>query len=291
MALELNLETIQQMNRAEYIKAFKNKSLWKIANAVIFLVDYKLDGKKSVIAIPFRKEVEMKLKMKEIKKSRFHLLKKTGAGFITVENDGPEGLKAKVELVYGGLKPEVLQERALELFQKINATLEVLIADEAELETENTEEEENGNSEPIQTVKNPSSNDVKLIVAEIVKLNKQINLKDGLNASDIETAEALKDAIKSFAAILKISSQTIRSEFGDSFLKTKMIYAKIEQELKKLQNEAELKDIQLENALDETLEHDGDDNEDKIQTVREAISRNDELFDEIFSLAKELDLN
>jgi hypothetical protein len=70
-----------------------------------------------------------------------------------------------------------------------------------------------------------------------------------------------------------------------------MIYAKIEQELKKLQNEAELKDIQLENALDETLEHDGDDNEDKIQTVREAISRNDELFDEIFSLAKELDLN
>ena len=78
MAEELSLDSIKEMKKAEFIKAFKNKAAWKKAKAVIFLVDYKLEGKKAVIAIPFKKENEMKLEMKRLKKEKLHLLKKSG---------------------------------------------------------------------------------------------------------------------------------------------------------------------------------------------------------------------
>jgi hypothetical protein len=48
MAEELSLDVLPEMKRADYIKAFKNKASWKKAKAVIFLVDYKLEGKKQL---------------------------------------------------------------------------------------------------------------------------------------------------------------------------------------------------------------------------------------------------
>ena len=84
MAEELSRDSVKDMKKAEYIKAFKNKAAWKKAKAVILLVDYKLEGKKAVIAIPFKKENEMKLEMKRLKKDKLHLLKKSGGGSISI---------------------------------------------------------------------------------------------------------------------------------------------------------------------------------------------------------------
>lgn len=122
------------MKKADFIKAFRNKSAWKKASAVIVLVDYKLEGKKTTVAIPFRKEAEMKAEMKRIKKEKLHLMKKTGGGSVSMENEGEDGMKAKIELKLGGLSPELLQANAAELFDKIKTTLEVLIAVDAEME-------------------------------------------------------------------------------------------------------------------------------------------------------------
>jgi len=134
MAEELQLDSLKEIKKADYVKAFKNKAVWKKAKAVIFLVDYKLEGKKTTIAIPFKKEAEMKSEMKRLKKEKLHLMKKSGGGLISFENEGEDGMKAKVELLFGGLKPELLQAKGNDLFWRINTTLEVLIAAGAELE-------------------------------------------------------------------------------------------------------------------------------------------------------------
>ena len=59
MAEELHLDSLKEIKKADYVKAFKNKAIWKKAKAVIIFVDYKLEGKKAVVAIPFKKETEM----------------------------------------------------------------------------------------------------------------------------------------------------------------------------------------------------------------------------------------
>ena len=123
MAEELSLDSIKDMKKAEFIKAFKNKAAWKKAKAVIFLVDYKLEGKKAVIAIPFKKENEMKLEMKRLKKEKLHLLKKSGGGTIVIDKNADGDREATIELVIGGLKPELLQLKASPLFEKIKVNL------------------------------------------------------------------------------------------------------------------------------------------------------------------------
>jgi hypothetical protein len=157
MSEELQLDSLKEIKKADYVKAFKNKAVWKKAKAVIFLVDYKLEGKKTTIAIPFKKEAEMKSEMKRLKKEKLHLMKKSGGGLISFENEGEDGMKAKVELLFGGLKPELLQAKGNDLFGRINTTLEVLIAAGAELEApdpnepveaEDPNEEEEGDDAP-----------------------------------------------------------------------------------------------------------------------------------------------
>lgn len=328
MADELNLESLEGMGKADYIKAFKNKSLWKKATAVIFMVDYKLDGKKTVIALPFKKEAEMKLKMKEIKKNKTHLMKKTGGGSITVENDGPEGLQAKVELKLGGLNPFILQDKAAELFDKIKATLKVLVAEDAEMETEEEEvgsapekdakvsgEKPSTTTEEEQPVKGDDKNkDVKLTIAKIVKLNKLINLKDGLQDTDLKNAEALKAAIRDFAALLKTADAATRTEFGETFLKTKKLYAKLEEEIKKLKEQQSAVNSELDKELNDALgeesseeetegevaeteeEEEVEEEEEEEEEVaepkskKEALARNQELMDEINATLKEVDI-
>jgi hypothetical protein len=321
MAIELNLENLEGMGKADYIKAFKNKAVWKKAKAVIFMVDYKLDGKKTVIALPFKKESEMKVKMKEIKKNKTHFLKKTGAGTINVENDGPEGLKAKVELIYGGLNPILLQDKALELFGRINATLEVKISENAELEGEEAESDASDNVKPaLETEAAPKptaqaddeqptedkNKEIKLTIAKIAKLNKAINLKDGLQDSDVKYAEALKKTIRDFANLLKAADSDTRSEFGETFIKIKKLYAKLEEELKKLKESKSAFEAELEQELNDVLgEHSGaveaeeeanaqsddDDDEEAAPTdKKEAIEKNKELMEEINDLMKSVNL-
>jgi hypothetical protein len=130
MAEELQLESLKEIKKADYVKAFKNKAVWKKAKAVIILVDYKLDGKKSVIAIPFRKETEMKAEMKRLKKEKIHILKKSGGGTIEFTKTA-EGMSAKVEIQVGGLSTEMLLMKGQPLFDKIKVKLEALQTAEA----------------------------------------------------------------------------------------------------------------------------------------------------------------
>ena len=233
MADELTLESIKDMNKAEYIKAFKNKSLWKKANAVIFLVDYKLDGKKTCIAIPFRKEAEMKMKIKEIKKDKFHLMKKTGGGIITVENDGPEGLKAKVELKLGGLAPEFLQLKGEELFDRIKATLEVKIAADAEMEPaeggpdSDTLKPENqpANEQKPKTPNNDAEifNQVKSLMQNIVTMfkdNIQAIILPAIKNNEAEEeylddADEMTDKIEEFEELVDQLSDAVKDKIKD----------------------------------------------------------------------------
>jgi hypothetical protein len=131
MAEELSLDGIKDMKKAEFIKAFKNKAAWKKAKAVIFLVDYKLEGKKAVIAIPFKKENEMKLEMKRLKKEKLHLLKKSGGGTIVIDKNADGDREATIELIMGGLKLELLQLKATPLFEKIKVKLSATQTGEA----------------------------------------------------------------------------------------------------------------------------------------------------------------
>ena len=297
MSVELTIESLKDMNKAEYIKAFKNKSLWKKARAVIFLLDYKLDGKKNVIAVPFLKEAEMKAKMKEIKKNKTHLMKKTGGGIINVENDGPEGLKAKVELKVGGLAAEILQNRAVELFERIKAKLEVVIAADAELENTEGEEEQVDDFQTNAPETSPVNNEadkaelqkkIKITIAKIAQLNKTIDLKAGLKDNDIQVANEIKNLVRELANFLKTADADIKNEFADTFLKTKKIFVVIEDQLKKLKEKQAASDL-LERELDDTLSSENEVEENpEAQNRMEAISKNKSIMQEINDLMKEV---
>jgi hypothetical protein len=145
MAEELSLDGIKDMKKAEFIKAFKNKAAWKKAKAVIILVDYKLEGKKAVIAIPFKKENEMKLEMKRLKKEKLHLLKKSGGGSIKIEVGADGQREAKIELGIGGLKPELLLLKASPLFEKIKLRIQATQNEEAMADSAASEGEVDAN--------------------------------------------------------------------------------------------------------------------------------------------------
>lgn len=320
MAEELSLDSIKDMKKAEYIKAFKNKAAWKKAKAVIFLVDYKLEGKKAVIAIPFKKENEMKLEMKRLKKEKLHLLKKSGGGEITITKGNDGVAELNVKLTIGGLKPELLVLKATPLLEKIKLRIKATIEGEALLDAASKEIEVDVNenlpednmedvavdessnevyekdsveaeSEPEKPEVVNVSDAIKQTLAKIAKFNKLINLKDGLQETDINNAEVLKAAIKDFAAQLKTASAEIRNEFGETFLKTKKIYAKLEEELNRLKNQGN----DLDAALNDTL---GVSNE-NVTTVpkyempaekKQAIENNKKLMSEINELIKSVDL-
>jgi len=306
------------MKKADYIKAFKNKAAWKKAKAVILLVDYKLEGKKAVIAIPFKKENEMKLEMKRLKKDKLHLLKKSGGGSISIAKAADGVAELSVELNIGGLKPELLLLKASPLFEKIKLRIKAVLTGEAladaaaaesEVDANENLPEDNLDDVPVDETpenfeKDPAdvetevevespvatkpADDLKLTVAKIAKLNKLINLKDGLQEADIKNAEALKSAIKEFAAQLKSAGQDLRNEFGETFLKTKKLYAKIEEELAKLKEQQSALDNELNDALNETLE----DKPSKKQSpeVKKALEDNKKLMDEINELINSVDL-
>ena len=318
MAEELSLDTVKDMKKAEYIKAFKNKAAWKKAKAVILLVDYKLEGKKAVIAIPFKKENEMKLEMKRLKKDKLHLLKKSGGGSISITKAADGVAELSVELNIGGLNPELLLLKASPLFEKIKLRIKAVLTGEAledaaaaesEVDANENLPEDNLDDVPVDETpenfeKDPAeaetevevespvatkpADDLKLTVAKIAKLNKLINLKNGLHEVDIKNAEALKGAIKEFAAQLKSAGQDLRNEFGETFLKTKKLYAKIEEELTKLKEQQSALDNELNDALNETLE----DKPSKKQSpeLKKALEDNKKLMNEINELINSVDL-
>ena len=201
MAEELSIDSLKEMSKADFIKAFKKKTAWKKAKAVIVMVDYKIDGKKTTVAVPFRKEAEMKAEMKRMKKEKTHPLKKSGGGMISFENDGEEGMKAKIELTLGGLKPELLQTKGEDLFGRINTILEVLVADNAELEDAGEAGEEEDEEE------------LDLDLGDGAPNSAGAGLLEELEASIAEIKGTFKDKIQAIVAAIK--NKEAKEEFLD----------------------------------------------------------------------------
>ena len=133
MAEGLSLDSIKEMKKADFVKAFKNKAAWKKAEAVILLVDYKLDGKKCSIAIPSRKTAEMKAEMKRLKKEKLHLIKKSGGGSFSIEKNA-DGIYAKIELLNGGLSPKAIESKISDLFDILKIKVITTQSEEAAAE-------------------------------------------------------------------------------------------------------------------------------------------------------------
>jgi len=131
--MELSLDSLKEMKKADFVKAFKNKAAWKKANALIILVDYKIDGKKTTVAIPYKKVAEMKMEMKRLKKEKLHLLKKSGGGSFEIERNA-EGPVAVIELLNGGLAPQTMGNKVADLFSIIKLGIKTTLSAEAAAE-------------------------------------------------------------------------------------------------------------------------------------------------------------
>ena len=223
MAEELSIDDLKDMKKADFIKAFKNKPLWNKAKAVIVFVAFKLDGKKTTVAVPYKKESEMKADMKRVKKEKIHLFKKSGGGRISFDM-GDEGLIANIELTVGGLKPELLQTEGEELFEKINSILKVVVAEDSEIDSEsennnNNEEDEdddeNQNLGPDKKEAKPEDEKAKIkaIIQELARL--QLSLKDEWEQFREKTkAEGLKFTL-ALLGKLQISLKNFKTKIDE----------------------------------------------------------------------------
>ena len=126
MKKELDMMAVLEMKRPEYKKMFKKKALWKRAAGIIVLVDYKLDGKKTSLAIPYKKKPLMLQELKKIKGEKLHLLKKTGLCSFELNKKEGGGLLAKIELIKGGISAALLHSKMLPLFGAVDIDIEVV---------------------------------------------------------------------------------------------------------------------------------------------------------------------
>jgi hypothetical protein len=113
-------------------------------------------------------------------------------------------MKAKVELLFGGLKPELLQAKGEDLFGRINTTLEVFIAAGAELEApdpnepveaEDQNEEEEGDNAPEDN--NDNTIEEKPVAGKKLSPEELAKIKDNMNK--------MKDVLAKMKAQLNIS--------------------------------------------------------------------------------------
>jgi hypothetical protein len=229
---ELTLDGLKDMKKADYIKAFKNKAAWKKAKAVIILVDYKLEGKKAVIAIPFKKENEMKLEMKRLKKEKIHLLKKSGGGSIDIEVGADGEREAKIELGIGGLKPELLLLKASPLFEKIKLKIHATQNEEAKADAATSEGEVDVN----ENLPEDSLDDVTVEDSEEDE-EKEISTKKNILKTEGSKITVIEDAltqIKNSALKLMSIKDTLSSDKISKNLR------KLNEALTKLKNHPKL---------------------------------------------------
>jgi hypothetical protein len=239
MAEELSLDGIKDMKKAEFIKAFKNKAAWKKAKAVIILVDYKLEGKKAVIAIPFKKVNEMKLEMKRLKKEKLHLLKKSGGGTIVIDKNDDGEREATIELNVGGLKPELLLVKATPLFDKIKVKLSATQTGEAledaaaaENEIDTTENLPEDNLDDVDADADEGEEDNKGETASETKTASELNSKK--ESQKENRAAKLAIMIENVGKMEKVVGTTSKEKLEPNLLKYE---AALEQLIKAAQAE------------------------------------------------------
>ena len=124
--IELNLNSISSMKKVEYDKLFQKTITWKKAKGVIILLDFKLAGKKTTVAIPYKKPAEMMKAFKELKKDKIHPLKKVAAGFFSLSKTEDGTVQGEIDLKKGGMSPAKIMEKAEMPFMSIGIVLTVV---------------------------------------------------------------------------------------------------------------------------------------------------------------------
>jgi len=105
------------------------------------------------VAVPFKKEAEMKREMKRLKAEKLHLLKKTGGCTLTPMKD-EEGLPMfEAKIVMGNVVPELLESKAIPLFALIKAGFKVPVENTV-VSTTTTSEQTTNTTPETKTQKN-----------------------------------------------------------------------------------------------------------------------------------------
>ncbi len=155
----LTYEGLAEMTKADYLKAIKDKALWKKAEAVLLLHKFKLNGTLlPVVALPLRKQKQMKETLRTIKadksKQKPNLKQVYIAQFELKQDKETGGTLARVHspLIGKPTKAGGFQKRGKALFQKLNYQL-VVEADLQSQQEETTEEQQESSGQPTTSTK------------------------------------------------------------------------------------------------------------------------------------------
>jgi DNA repair exonuclease SbcCD ATPase subunit len=117
MAESLSYEALKEMNFADYKKAFKEKSQWKKAKALVVLMDYKLGSRKMPIVLPLRRANQLKPLLKQIKKDK-HPNPKLAGGLLQMDK-GETGLELTFKMTQGGYPLEILESKVAPIIKQL----------------------------------------------------------------------------------------------------------------------------------------------------------------------------
>ncbi len=176
---ELTLEALPEMKKNDYKKLFKKIMTWKKAKAIILLEDYKLDGKKSSLAVPFKKPAEMQKEFKRIRLEKFHKPNKISAAMFQLVKGIDGNPLAKITLKKGSISPEKVMAKIAPAFEEIGVQVEVVGA--------TTQEETSAEDSSLDTEDTPSVDKLDLLKSTTQAVNDFTNgLLPAYQAGDLE---------------------------------------------------------------------------------------------------------
>ena len=145
---DFDFKALGEKKLVEYKKEYCKPMIVKKAKAGLIMIDYRLKGKKTpCVLVSFKKPAEAQKAFKQLKKDKEHILKKTGLCKISVATGADGKDEITIDIMKGGLSPEVLKTKGADLFgNHLGMTLKVLGGaeemDSKQGESEEEEEEE-----------------------------------------------------------------------------------------------------------------------------------------------------
>lgn len=128
-AEQLCVSSLKDFKKNDYKKAFLKTASWKKADGVLILVDYKMEGKKTMVAIPYKKRKEALDDYLLLKTQKLHSTRKVAVGIFTLDE---ASATATIEIKKGGLEAGLLQEKAEAAFAAISIAIRVTgVSDDA----------------------------------------------------------------------------------------------------------------------------------------------------------------
>jgi hypothetical protein len=239
MADEITVEGLAKLTRKEYKETAKKIAIWKKAEGVMILNNFKVEGKyKMPLGLPFRRKGEMKTAFKLLKATKIHKTAQVMTCLLTL---GADGISATLELQNGGLKPELLKAAALEVFSVLGIS-NINITGQSEDPQETDKEEETevvAVGAPV--VKTDAATLVKAIFAESKPFTEVVaRIKSNtVDAKDLASVQALADKIKQLADVMAQSGKSVDEKTRADYDKINTTFApQVQQVLAKLQSNA-----------------------------------------------------